>query len=170
MYYLYYLTPAFLKVWGAETWQVGREWTRWTGDFPVAMLSFIDNNDHTPIALNNHTQTKTYCINYPIKYCIVLISLLLTFPASRSRRLQGRLLFTAPGPKCSIFYTPGFGLRLMSKWMATWFGSRIYFPHWLHRVQRYSNITLHRSLHLICPCASPFSLSLSLSRSTTHTL
>ena len=39
--------PAFLKVWGAETWQVGPKCTRWAGYFPVAMPSFIDNNDHT---------------------------------------------------------------------------------------------------------------------------
>ena len=58
----------------------------------------------------------------------------------------------------------------MSKWMATWFGPRIYSPHWLHRVQHYSNITLLWALHLIYPFASLFSLSRSENRKTSNTV
>src|SRR4029434_4261903 len=39
--------------------------------FPVAIPSFIDNNDHTlPLHSNNYTQTRRYCINEPSMYCI----------------------------------------------------------------------------------------------------
>ena len=95
---------------------------------------------YTPIALNNHTQTKMYCINQ-----------------------------TAVNLSCSIFLTLGLspypiGQRLMSKLMATGFGPRIYSPHRLHStLQQHNFVPVATSDLSVCITALSLSLSLSLS-------